>query len=233
MGVSVEKRIASIILQLFLLLVGAGISPAQELHPRLKSGEKAIRSVLVLPPKVEIVRQTVKGVEGMIKESEEVEEMVLKAITKVLNEKKINLVNNPFTAQALEANSELKYALADAQTKYDALLPKLRKQSKDVAKGRFTLGDEVVKLNPDGSADALLFVRAYGVKPTTGKTVLGALTLSLHVPFISLSIGLVDSRTGEVLLFAKPIGFGDAVDQGEKVLDKPIAKSLTKLPSAP
>jgi len=229
----VEKRIASIFLLLFLLLGRDGIASAQELHPKLKSAEKTIRTILVLPPKVEIVRQTVKGVEGMIKESQEVEEIVMKTVTKVLNEKKINLVNDPFTAQALEANSELKYALADAQTRYDALLPKLRKMSKDVAKGRFTLGDEVVKLNPDGSSDALLFVRAHGVKPTSGKTILGALTLSLHVPFISLSIGLVDSRTGEVLLFAKPIGFGDAVAEGEKLLYKPIAKSLKKLPSAP
>ena len=228
-----EKRIASISLLLFLLSGRGGIASAQELHPKLKSGEKAIRNVLLLPPKVEIVRQTVKGMEGMIKESQEVEETVIKMVTKVLSEKKINLVNNPFTAQALEANSEVKYALADIQSRYDALLPKLWKEPKDVAKGRFTLGDEVVKLNSDGSPDALLFVRAHGVKPTTGKTMLGALTLRLHVPLISLSIGLVDSRTGEVLLFAKPIGFGDAVDEGEKVLYKPIAKSLKKLPSAP
>jgi len=68
-GGSVEKRIAAIFLLLFHLLGRGVIASAQELHPKLKSGEKTIRTVLVLPPKVEIVRQTVKGVEGMIKES--------------------------------------------------------------------------------------------------------------------------------------------------------------------
>jgi len=40
----------------------------------------------------------------------------------------------------------------------------------------------------------------------------------------------VDSRTGEVLLFAKPLAIGDAVDRGEKILSKPIAKAFKKLP---
>ena len=231
--VKVEKRVASISLLFFLLLGRADTASAQELHPKLKGGEKAIRTVLVLPPKVEIVKQGVKGTEGMIKESQEVEEIVLTVVTKVLDEKRIKLANTPFTPQALDANAELKYSLADAQNKYDALLPKLRKKPKDVAKGRFTLGDEVVKVNPDGSADALLFIRAYGVKPTTGKTALGALMLRLNVPFVSLSIGLVDSRTGEVLFFAKPVAFDDAVARGEKALYKPIAKSLKKLPNVP
>ena len=206
---------------------------AQELHPKLKSGEKTIRTILILPPKVEIVRQGVKGVESMIKESEEVEAVVITTVSKVLNEKKMNLIASPFTPKALESNNELKYALADIQSRYDALLPKLRKNMKDVAKGRFSLGDEVVKVNPDGSADVLLFIRAHGVKPTTGKQVFGALILNPSFPLVALSIGLVDSRTGDVLFFAKPLAIGDAVGKGEKVLYKPIAKSFRKLPNAP
>ena len=50
-----------------------------------------------------------------------------------------------------------RYLLADMQTRYDALLPKLVDKSKDVKKARFTLGDEVMLLNVDKSADALVF----------------------------------------------------------------------------
>jgi len=229
----VKTKLASTFsLLVVLLLCGAGGS-AQDLHPKLKNGEKTVRTVLVLPPKVEIVRQGVKGVEGMIKESEEVEEVILKMISNVLNEKNINLAASPFTPQSLEANNELKYALADIQTRYDALLPKMQKKSNDVTKGRFSLGDEVMKLSPEGAADALMFIRARGVQPTTGKQIFGVLTLTPSFPIVALSIGLVDSHTGDVLLYAKPIAIGDAVKRGEKVLNKPIAKSLKKLPIAP
>lgn len=228
-----KNKLVYVFSLLFVMLISGREVSAQDLHPKLKSGEKTVRTVLVLPPKVEIVRQGVKGVEGMIKESEEVEEVILKMVSKVLNEKNINLAASPFTPQSLEANNELKYALADIQTRYDALLPKMQKKSKDVTKGRFSLGDEVLKLSPEGSADALLFIRARGVQPTTGKQVFGVLTFTPSFPIVALSIGLVDSHTGEVLLYAKPIAIGDAVKKGEKVLNKPIAKSLKNLPNAP
>jgi hypothetical protein len=234
-----NHKLAFALLSSLIVLVLGETRLAQELHPKLRSGEKIIRTILVLPPKVEIVRQSVKGTESMIKESEELEEVVLRLVSKILNEKKINLSPSPFTPQALEANNELKYALADIQSRYDQLLPKMRKNSKDVAKARFSLGDEVVKLNPDGSADALLFIRANGVQPTPGRLILGTLSLRPTFPIVPVSIGIVDSHTGEVLFFAKPLAIGDLAqkgekgEKGEKVLYKPIAKSLKKLPNAP
>jgi len=214
-----------------LLLTNQGAS--QELHPKIASNEKVIRTVLILPPKVQIVRRGVKGTESMIKESEDLEGAVLTTISRVLGEKKISVAANPFTAQALDAGTDLKYTVADIQTRYDELLPKIRKKSKDVAKGRFTLGDEVLKVNPDGAADALVFIRGHGVMPTKGKQIFGALTLSPAFPVVGLSISLIDAHTGEVLVFAKPTACGDAVRNGESIFYKPIVKSLKKMPSAP
>lgn len=63
-----------------------------------------------------------------------------------------------------------KCRIADAQQRYDALLPKMLKKTKDIKKGRFTLGDEVSSLAPNDDVDALIFVRAIGSGFTKGRT---------------------------------------------------------------
>lgn len=46
------------------------------------------------------------------------------------------------------------------------------------------------------------------------------------------NIGVVDTRTGEVLLLAKPVTIGDDSVSVDKVMRVPLAKSLKKLPVA-
>jgi hypothetical protein len=50
----------------------------------------------------------------------------------------------PLTAPTSSTAGEAqKYNLADFQTKFDELLPKILKKKSDVKKGRFSMGDEV------------------------------------------------------------------------------------------
>jgi len=84
----VQRRIATVFISLISCVRAYERLARPGASPQLKSGEKAIRSVLVVPPKVEIVKQSVKGAEGMIKESEDLEAVVLKLVTKVLEEKR-------------------------------------------------------------------------------------------------------------------------------------------------
>ena len=44
------------------------------------------------------------------------------------------------------------------------------KKRSDVKKGRFSMGDEVLNLNLDKGADAIVFIRGEGKKLTGGKT---------------------------------------------------------------
>ena len=50
------------------------------------------------------------------------------------------------------------------QTKFDDLLPKIMKKRSDVKKGRFSMCDEVLNLNLDKGADAIIFIRGEGKK---------------------------------------------------------------------
>jgi hypothetical protein len=126
-----------------------------------------------------------------------------------------------------------KYTLADIQSRYDALLPKLYDKSKDIKKARFTLGDEVMLLNVHKDADVLVFIRGTGKVFTKGKTAFALINIfSFEYPYAQFTVGLVDARTGEVLAFTKPLS-ATKVLKDKKALTKMIEKSLKKLPAAP
>jgi len=225
-------RLRALILVLATLLLIGFTSPihAQFLHPKIKSKETTIRTVVVLPAKVNVVRDSMKGPEGMAAESGELSARVEKIIAEVLSKEKNVTTLSPPTAASGQGDSQPNYNVADFQTKFDDLLPKIMKKRSDVKKGRFTMGDEVLNLNLEKSTDAIVFIRGEGKKLTGGKT---AFTLLVGgVPaYLKLQIGIVDARNGDVLLYTDPLFGGDpttAVDRLRKALEK----GFKKLPAA-
>ena len=222
-------RIAS--LAVFVLVA---LSPftarAQFLHPKITRNETTIRNVVIMPAKVEVMRDSMKGPEGMAAESELMSVRIAQVVTEALKAKHIGTLAS--VAVPSSSDAAQKYSIADIQTRYDDLLPKIMKKRKDVKKGRFTMGDEVLNLNLDKSADAIVFIRGQGHKLSSGKKVFG---LFVPVPdeFMSLSIGIIDARTGEVLLYTDPAAKGDPTRLGNTRLWKAIQKSLKKLPAVP
>jgi hypothetical protein len=233
---SVVFRLRALVLLLTTLLLMGFTSHsihAQFLHPKIKSKDTTIRTVIVFPAKVNVVRDSMKGPEGMAAESDELSGRVEKMIAEVLSKQK-NVTTlsapTPSTSPSGQGGSPANYNVADFQTKFDDLLPKIMKKRSDVKKGRFTMGDEVLNLNLDKGTDAIVFIRGEGKKLTGGKT---AFTLLVGgVPaYLKLQIGIVDARNGDVLLYTDPIFGGDpttAVDRLRKALEK----GFKKLPAA-
>jgi hypothetical protein len=203
---------------------------AQFLHPKVSSKQTTIRKVVILPAKVDVMRSGMKGPEGMAAESELLSGRVAKMLSEVLaNKKHVTTLNGPPPPSG-NADGQQKYTVADIQAKFDDLLPKVMKKRKDVKKGRFTMGDEVLNLNLDQSADAIVFIRGQGQKLTSGKKAFVLLVGGMPA-FLKLQIGFVDARNGEVLLYTEPIFAGDpttAVDRLRKALEK----GFKKLPPA-
>jgi hypothetical protein len=213
-------------LVVLLTVSGSHQVQAQFIHPKIKSKETTIRSVVVLPAKVNVVRDSMKGPEGMAAESDELSGRVETMIAEVLSKKKH--VTTLSTTAAAEGDSQQKYNVADFQTKFDDLLPKIVKKRSDVKKGRFSMGDEVLNLNLEKGADAVVFIRGEGKKLTGGKTAF-RLLVGGSPAYLKLQIGVVDARNGEVLLYTDPVLVGDpttAVDRLRKALEK----SFKKLP---
>lgn len=203
---------------------------AQYLNKNLVDKKVTIRSAVILPAKVEIVKESAKGAEMMVAESADISGNAMTAVGQTLKGKQINVVANSFDPAAMDDSR--KYTLADIQNRYDALLPKLLKKSGDVKKARFTLGDEVMLLNVHKDADVLVFIRGAGRVFTKGKTAFSIVNIfSLDFPLAQITIGIVDARSGEVLAFTKPMSTSGSV-RDQKSLNKMIEKSLKKLPAA-
>jgi hypothetical protein len=222
--------------RLVLLLLACTIvcqqAKGQYLHPKISQKTVTVHSAVILPAKVEITKESAKGSEMMVAESEQASNTVFNAVGQVLQEKKINVIKSPFDTQPGAMDDNRKYTLANIQGRYDALLPKLLNKSKDVKKGRFSLGDEVMVLNVDKNTDALIFIRGQGRVFTKGKTAFSILNpFSLDFPFALITIGIVDARSGEVLAFTKPVA-ASKVLKNPKSLQKLITKSLKKLPAS-
>jgi hypothetical protein len=214
---------------LLVLLTVSGLHEvkAQFLHPKIQSKETTIRRVVVLPAKVNVVRDSMKGPEGMAAESDELSLRVQSMIAEVLSKKK-NVATLPAAgaSASTDADSQQKYNVADFQTKFDDLLPKIMKKRSDVKKGRFSMGDEVLNLNLDKGADAVVFIRGEGKKLTGGKTAF-TLLVGGTPAYLKLQIGIVDARNGEVLLYTDPVFAGDpttAVDRLRSALEKGFKK---------
>src|SRR5215213_6062688 len=221
----------SIVLKMFALVVlltvaGSQSVRAQFLHPKIKSKETTIRRVVVMPAKVNVVRDSMKGPEGMAAESDELSTRVETMVAEVLSKKK-QVTTLTTTAASAEGDPQQKYNVADFQTKFDDLLPKIVKKRSDVKKGRFSMGDEVLNLNLEKSADAVVFIRGEGKKLTSGKTAFRLLVGGGTPAYLKLQIGVVDARNGEVLLYTDPVLVGDpttAIDRLRKALEKGFKK---------
>jgi len=215
---------------LFLTTLISQSTHAQFLHPKIKSKETVIRNVVVFPAKVNVVRDSMKGPEGMAAESDELSVRVEKMIGEVLlKEKQVTTLTAP-TVTATDGASQQQYNVADFQTKFDDLLPKIFKKRSDVKKGRFSMGDEVLNLNLDKSADAIIFVRGEGKKLTGGKTAFHLLVGGVPA-HVKLQIGIVDARNGDVLVYADPVVVGDPTTAVDR-LRSALKKAFKKLPAA-
>ena len=199
---------------------------AQFLHPKIKSKETKIRSVVVLPAKVNVVRDSMKGPEGMAAESDDLSARVVTMVAEVLEKKKHVTTLTTTAASGTDGDPQQKYNVADFQAKFDDLLPKILKKRSDVKKGRFSIGDEVLNLNLDKGADAVVFIGGAGKKKSGGKNSFRFRVGGVPA-YLKLQIGVVDARNGEVLLYTDPVLVGDpttAVDRLRKALEKGFKK---------
>jgi hypothetical protein len=222
--------VRSIVLVVFLIVSGSHQVHAQFIHPKIKSKETTIRNIVVLPAKVNVVRDSMKGPEGMAAESDELSVRVEKMVVEVLSKQK-HVTALPTTradaAASTDGDAQQKYNVADFQSKFDELLPKIMKKRSDVKKGRFSMGDEVLNLNLEKGTDAIVFIRGNGKKLTSGKTAMRWLVGGVVPAYLQLQIGIVDARNGEVLLYTDPHFSGDpttAVDRLRKALEKGFKK---------
>lgn len=212
-----------------LVLFASAAGWAQFEHPDLKDGKTVVKNVMILPANVKIVKSGVKGNEELTEESRLIEGALPSLIGSVLQEHHCAVDDKVLAADALEKDAELKYAVADLQKRFDEMFPQLEKKPKDIRKGRFTMGDEVAKLNPGGALDAMVFVRGYGQVNTGGKVFLSAMAGVSTYNGSVYHIVVVDARSGVVLYYGVALAGNPTKDPENS--KKSIRKSFKNFPS--
>src|SRR5262245_22888854 len=120
-AVVLKRQTIMFALVVLLTVSGSQAVRAQFIHPKIKSKETTIRSVVVLPAKVNVVRDSMKGPEGMAAESDELSKRVEAALAEVLlKEKQVKTLKTAVPPGSDDAQQ--KYNVADFQTKFDELL---------------------------------------------------------------------------------------------------------------
>jgi hypothetical protein len=208
------KRLVSIVAALVLLCCAGAL--AQFEHPDLKSGKKRVQSLLLMPVQVQLTRRSMKGSEPMMEESRQTEQALTPVVVNVLAQLGYKVDQNSLSPDVLGKDTDLRYTVDDLQKKFDDELARMNKKAKDVRKGRFTLGDEVAKLPAGEGVDALLFVRAHGQVLTGGKKAFGALVTGGIYDTAFMHFGVVDSKTGDVLYFARPVALRNIAKDADK-----------------
>ena len=99
-------KVRTIVFAITMLLVAVTSQSihAQFLHPKIKSKETTIRRIVILPAKVSVVRDSMKGPEGMAAESDELSLRVEEKIVEVLSKEK-NVTTLPRSSDATNADS--------------------------------------------------------------------------------------------------------------------------------
>jgi hypothetical protein len=211
-----------------MVLFAATAGWAQFEHPDLKGGKTVVKNVMILPPTVKIVKSGVKGNEELTEESRLIEGALPSLIGSVLQEHECAVDDKVLAADALEKDADLKYAVADLQKRFDEMFPQLEKRPKDVRKGRFTMGDEVARLNPGGAIDAMVFVRGYGHVNTGGKQFLSAMAGVATYNASVYHIVVVDARSGAVLYYG--VAWAGNPTKDPENSKKSIRKSFKEFP---
>src|SRR5262245_34397076 len=94
---------------------------AQFEHPDLKGGKIVVKKAVILPPKVEIVKSSVKSNEPLEEESHQLEIALPNIVASVLEQRQCTVDEKTLATDALEQDSELKYAVADLQKRFDEI----------------------------------------------------------------------------------------------------------------
>jgi hypothetical protein len=202
-------------------------------HPKVKSGEFAIRSACVIPAEGKLSKTGVKGQEGMSKQSDEWSTNLQSLVEAHLKSAAVEVRPAIGTGASGASDDELRQIVLQIEQKYDDISSKLNRKPKDIAKSRFTLGDQVALLPCAAKSDVLVFVEGEGQVLTGGKKTMGLLFGGAAASGATLILTIADAKTGEIILFVRLENASAAgqqfMDDTEKAYGKALDKQFTKM----
>ncbi|MGW8301939.1 MAG: hypothetical protein ACWGNO_07720 [Desulfobacterales bacterium] len=216
-------RIISLILA-GLLFSACATAPRYRAHPQLNSKIEKVKTITVIPLKVDVYQVTAGGVK------EKMDEWCTQAkrnvLTAIEDELKLRPLLNIKSFPEILMSEDRKINLEQTGALFEAVNSSIiihtygqpvHRFPEKIQNFDYTLGPEVRQLS--GQTDALLFVRGVDNIATAGRkavqagsVILGALVgvqVAPNMGVTAVNLALVDSNTGEVLWFNFHASAGD------------------------
>lgn len=181
---------------------------------KLKSKEKTIRSVLFLPPRVVKDDSADAGKE---EDSEEIKSSTVGLVSDALRKRGWQVDGSAASRQALTSDSKRSALVDYLRARQVNLFDQIANRPQDIAKGRYSLGEEAAGLGTDAGTDALVFVQSYSYSRWAERQ-------------MSMRISFADPRSGEVLCYVRigPTGLPKRLSRENRI--ERILKQLQKIP---
>ena len=198
-------------------------------HPKVLSGEIHLRNACMMPAEGKLSKLSMKGREGMSKESDAWSSELQTIVESHLKEAGMILLPASSNAGSGASDAEIQQVLVQVQEKYQDISAKIDKHPKDIGKSRFTLGDEVALLPCSAKSDVLVFVEGQGQVLTGGKAAFGILIAGPKDSMATLILTMADAKTGEILGFVRMVNADRFVKDSEKAFGKALDKQFKKM----
>lgn len=139
-------------------------------NPRVTQGAFPIRRACMMPAEGKLTKIGMKGSEGMTKEAEEWNAALQNLVEGHLKSAGIELQSAANAGTSSASDDEIRQVILQLEQKYNEISTQINRHPKDIAKSRFTLGDEVSLLPCAATSDVVVFVRGEGQTVTEGKS---------------------------------------------------------------
>jgi hypothetical protein len=198
-------------------------------HPKVASGEFPIRTACIMPADGKLSKLSMKGSEGMSKESDAWSTELEAIVESHLKSAGVSVLPALGAPDSSASDDELRQVLLQIQGKYTSISAQIDQKPKDIGKSRYTLGDDVALLPCDAKADVLVFVEGQGQVLTGGKQTFGILIGGPKYSTATLILTMADARTGEVLAFVRLVNLDKFVKDSEKAFGGALDKQFKKM----
>ena len=225
-----SQRLITLALIIGFAATGAPASINRSVRTKREPNAGPIQSVCLVSLDAQLMRFGMKGAEPMPAETEawsaKLKDTVMQAASGAGWQ-----VAGDFT-DLTTVGEDARDSVVKVKRKYDTVAVQLNKKPGKVAKGRYTLGDEVALLPCSANADSLLFVAASGVIKTGGRKAFSVMVwggLPGALANYSLRIAFVDAKSGEVTALTRINLIGGKLgDDPANVLTKRLTEEFKK-----
>jgi hypothetical protein len=202
-------------------------------HPKVLNGEIRIKNACMMPSEAKLVKQGMKGDEGMTPEAQQWSTNLDDVLRGHLKTAGVEVMLASDAGASGASQDEINQVMLQVRQRYTDVEAKLNSKPKDIAKTRYTLGDEVALLPCAAKSDVLVFVEAHGQVFTGGRQVMAALTHTNGTNEGLLILTMADAKTGEILGYARFDAEGGSgpkfANETEKAYGKAIDKQFKKM----